>query len=76
MRILTIYQYKDYLENIKLLYSDDNNYGEVGADTEIKQERNYYSFDLRMCRFNNAMSGTVHSYGFVGKEGNNKLGLE
>ncbi len=57
MEILTIYQYKDHLGNIRLSYTDKNNDGKVDVlrnntdidgynNHETKQVKDYYAFEM------------------------------
>ena len=69
-----IYQYKDHLGNIRLSYSDGNNDGSI-AQTEIKEENNYYPFGLKHKGYNYIINGTDYPYGFNGMEENDELGL-
>ena len=71
-----VYQYKDHLGNIRLSYSDTNNDGQIQADSEIIQEKNYYPFGLKHKGYNNVINGTHHPYGYNGKEENDEIGLQ
>ena len=41
-----IYRYVDIWGNTRIIYSDDNNDGNIAATTEIRKEQNYYPFGL------------------------------
>ncbi|WP_394748223.1 DUF6443 domain-containing protein [Spongiimicrobium salis] len=68
-----IYQYKDYLGNIRLSYSDDNNDENITIN-EIREENNYYPFGLKHRGYNNNQTGRNHEYGFQGEEEAEELG--
>ena len=73
-----VYQYKDHLGNIRLSYADDNNDGIIqtdGANSEIREEKNYYPFGLTHKGYNTEKRGRIDNYGYVGKEEQNELGL-
>jgi RHS repeat-associated protein len=69
-----IYQYKDHLGNIRLSYQDANGNGAI-AQSEIREENNYYPFGLQHKGYNNVVNGTEHPYKYNGKEHNQELGL-
>ncbi|WP_281989634.1 DUF6443 domain-containing protein [Aquimarina aggregata] len=69
-----IYQYRDYLGNIRLSYSDTNNDGLI-AQAEIIEEHNYYPFGLQHKGYNDIIRGKKHPYGFGGKEEQDELGI-
>lgn len=76
-----IYQYKDYLGNVRLSYSDSNNDGII-VSSEILEENNYYPFGMK--HKDNAIVNSTSpglKYKFNGKElqddniGGNQLNL-
>ncbi|EDP94442.1 DUF6443 domain-containing protein [Kordia algicida OT-1] len=72
------YQYKDHLGNIRLSYEDIDGDGIIKAETEIKEENNFYPFGLKHKGYNNQITGRDHQYGygFNGeKEEQNELDL-
>lgn len=73
------YQFKDHLDNVRLVYSDSDNSGSIDPDTEIIQEKNYYPFGLKHKGYNNVTSANANSvankFGFGGKEEQNEFGL-
>jgi len=69
-----VFQYKDHLGNIRLSYADSNGDGVI-AQTEIREENNYYPFGLKHKGYNNAQTGKDHKYGFGNKEEQEELGL-
>jgi RHS repeat-associated protein len=69
-----VYQYKDHLGNVRLLYSDNNNNGSVDS-SEIIEEKNYYPFGLNHEGYNAGIDGVYYPYGFNGKEENLEIGL-
>jgi RHS repeat-associated protein len=69
-----VFQYKDHLGNIRLSYADADGNGLI-AQTEIREENNYYPFGLKHKGYNNAQTGKDHKYGFGNKEEQDELGL-
>ncbi|WP_062061786.1 RHS repeat domain-containing protein [Aquimarina longa] len=67
-----VYQFKDHLGNIRLLYSDTDNNGSIST-SEIKEEKNYYPFGSIQKGYNNIVRGRKHNYGYNGKEEQNDL---
>lgn len=70
-----VFQYSDHLGNIRLAYQDSNNDGTIDANTEIKEENNYYPFGLKHKGYNGNQIGRDHKYGFQEQEENEELGL-
>jgi RHS repeat-associated protein len=80
-----VYQYKDYLGNIRLSYADSNNDGVITVSSdpntnEIIQESSYYPFGLKHKGYNNVTSSlgnaSAQKIGFGGKELSQELGIE
>ncbi len=72
-----IYQYMDYLGNVRLSYQDADNDGSIDPANEIIEENNYYPFGLEHKGYNNIVNGTENNYQtFMGKEHQQELGLE
>ncbi len=73
-----VYRYKNYLENIRLSYTDANRDGKV-EKSEIIEENNYYSFGLKHKGYNTVLRSTgndlAQKYKYNGKELNEELGL-
>lgn len=63
-----VYQYKDYLGNIRLSYTDENRNNGSPVNLQIVEENNYYPFGLKHKGYNNVQNGRDHKYGFGGKE--------
>jgi len=59
------YQFKDHLDNVRLVYSDSDNSGSIDPDTEIIQEKNYYPFGLKHKGYNNVTSANANSVLYV-----------
>ncbi len=55
-----VYQYKDYLDNIRLSYSDIDGNGTI-SQNEIIEENNYYPFGLRHKGYNQNVSAHGNS---------------
>lgn len=77
---LYVYQYKDYLGNIRLSYADVNGNGTIQPASEILEENNYYPFGLKHKGYNEVVninrSEAAEKYKFGGKELNDELGLD
>ncbi|WP_422106031.1 DUF6443 domain-containing protein [Winogradskyella sp.] len=56
-----VYQYKDHLGNIRLIYSDSDKNGSIDSGTEIIEENNYYPFGLKHKGYNNTVSANSNS---------------
>ncbi|WP_162144496.1 DUF6443 domain-containing protein [Aquimarina latercula] len=82
-----VYQLKDHLGNIRVLYSDKDKDGKIDVlrnnvdvdgdedySHEIMQEKNYYPFGMSHKGYNDLIV-SEHKYGFGGKEEQNELGL-
>lgn len=69
-----VFQYKDHLGNIRLSYADADGNGLI-AQTEIREENNYYPFGLKHKGYNSTLTGKDHKYGFGSKEEQDELGL-
>jgi len=71
-----VFQYKDHLENTRLSYSDADGNGII-AQTEIREENNYYPFGLEHKGYNNVVTSTnpAQNYKYNGKELQDELGL-
>jgi RHS repeat-associated protein len=52
-----VFQYKDHLGNIRLSYADSNGDGVI-AQTEIREENNYYPFGLKHKGYNSVVTST------------------
>ncbi|MDZ4148745.1 MAG: RHS repeat-associated core domain-containing protein [Flavobacteriaceae bacterium] len=70
-----VFQYKDHLGNIRLSYADADGNGLI-AQTEIREENNYYPFGLKHKGYNTTQTGKDHKYGFGNKEEQDELSLE
>ncbi|PKP40884.1 MAG: hypothetical protein CVT96_07425 [Bacteroidetes bacterium HGW-Bacteroidetes-13] len=69
-----VFQYKDHLGNIRLSYADADGNGII-AQTEIREENNYYPFGLKHKGYNATLTGKDHKYGFGNKEEQDELNL-
>ena len=69
-----VFQYKDHLGNIRLSYADADGNGII-AQTEIREENNYYPFGLKHKGYNSTLTGKDHKYGFGNKAEQDELGL-
>ncbi|WP_208295873.1 DUF6443 domain-containing protein [Maribacter caenipelagi] len=75
-----VYEYKDYLGNTRLSYTDENNDNSITVSTdpmvtEIVKESNYYPFGLEHKGYNNVVNGTENNYQtFQGQELEEELG--
>jgi hypothetical protein len=65
---------KDHLGNVRLSYADADGNGVI-AQTEIREENNYYPFGLKHKGYNFTITGKDHKYGFGNKEEQDELGL-
>ncbi|WP_420552289.1 DUF6443 domain-containing protein [Tenacibaculum aiptasiae] len=67
-----VYNHLDYLGNVRLSYTDNNNDGVITASTEIIEEKNYYPFGALQKGYNSNYSSignkTAQKFGFGGKE--------
>ncbi|MCX2679367.1 hypothetical protein OOZ15_05375 [Galbibacter sp. EGI 63066] len=74
-----VYQYKDYLGNIRLSYMDANNNGSVTTD-EIIEESNYYPFGLQHKGYGPGISSlgndVAKKFKYQGQELTKSLGYE
>ncbi|MDZ4146693.1 MAG: RHS repeat-associated core domain-containing protein [Flavobacteriaceae bacterium] len=80
-----VFQYKDHpsaslragLGNIRLFYADADGNGII-AQTEIREENNYYPFGLKHKGYNNVVTSTnpALKYKFQGQELEESLGLD
>ncbi|UGU18158.1 NucA/NucB deoxyribonuclease domain-containing protein [Sinomicrobium kalidii] len=55
-----IYQYTDIWNNVRLSYSDTDGSGTI-AQSEIRQERNFYPFGLEHKGYNTVINGRKHN---------------
>jgi RHS repeat-associated protein len=69
-----VYQYKDYLGNVRLSYTDNNNDGVINASNEIIEEKNYYPFGSFQKGYNSNYNPIgnkrAEKWGYNGKEFN------
>jgi RHS repeat-associated protein len=70
-----IYQYKDHLGNIRLSYSDADGNGVI-AQSEIREENNYYPFGLKHRGYNQYQGAARdHTFEYNGSELEESLGF-
>jgi RHS repeat-associated protein len=71
------YQYKDHLGNIRLSFMDSDGNGQI-AQSEIKEENNYYPFGLKHSGYNMLVfsANLALKYKYNGKELQDELGLD
>jgi RHS repeat-associated protein len=69
-----IYQYKDHLGNIRLSYQDADGNGVI-AQSEIREENNYYPFGLKHRGYNFQQNGRDHTFEYQGVELEESLGF-
>ncbi|WP_165388996.1 RHS repeat domain-containing protein [Aquimarina brevivitae] len=80
-RFIYVYQYKDLVKNIRSSFSDTDRDGHIDTvvgyvdkdgdgdfSQEVKEEKDYYPFGLKMLTETNVIRGRKHEYGFAGKE--------
>jgi len=68
-----VYQYKDYLQNIRLSYSDSDGNGTI-SQSEIIEENNYYPMGLKHKGYNTSII-SEHEWKYNGKELQDELDL-
>src|SRR5690606_921087 len=76
---LYVYQYKDYLGNVRLSYADVDDNNIIDPVTEILEVNNYYPFGLQHTGYghvdNSYRSEEAEQYKLNGKEYEDALGL-